>query len=302
MRLWAEPNDGSALFLELARAPGLLATWFPVIEVNCPMANTVIAPPAPTLASPIPATAKDDSLGIDRAFVMQMARMPLLAVAWVVLSIATHHVWAAVAPEGTINYAPVVVICAGMILAAVIDGWAYKVPNWVTLPLVLSGWMLGMAHDLGWTWVDAGQGGFENAFWGTVMGFGLLFPILAIGGVGAGDVKMQMGFGAWVGAFFGAGEPPVGMYWANVLLWSFVCGSLAGGVFGLAMILVRRNFKNNVSMVGEIFTDLQMFVSGQGAAASKRANDRRSRWTKLPYGIPLCVGFLFYLWYTLILN
>ena len=27
--------------------------------------------------------------------------------------------------------------------------------------------------------------------------------MLAIGGVGEGDVKMQMGFGSWMGAFFG---------------------------------------------------------------------------------------------------
>jgi len=268
-----------------------------VIEVNRLMANDLIVAPSSTRTAARPA---DDSLGIDRAFLIQMARWPLLALAWVALSIATHYVWAAVAPADTINYAPVAVICVGMLLAAVIDGWAYKVPNWVTMPLVLSGLLLGLMHDLGATWVDAGTGGFQSALWGTVMGFGLLFPILAIGGVGAGDVKMQMGFGAWVGAYFGPGEV-TGLYWANVLLWSFVCGSLAGGLFGMAMILLRRQFKQNASMVGEIFMDLQMFVSGQGAQASKRANDRRSKWVKLPYGIPLCVGFLFYLWYTLVM-
>ena len=51
-------------------------------------------------------------------------------------------------PNG-LNAGPLVVICFGMILAAFIDGWALKVPNWVTLPLVLSGWMLGLLHDFG---------------------------------------------------------------------------------------------------------------------------------------------------------
>jgi|GEM_PF-225550 len=264
--------------------------------------NPVLAPGlAPGLATPRTDAATPDSLGIDRDFVMQMARMPLLAVLWVAASIAVHHIWNAVAPVGTINYAPVIVICFGMILAAVIDGWAYKVPNWVTMPLVLSGWLLGLSHDLGWAWVDSGTGGIESALWGTFMGFGLLFPILAIGGVGAGDVKMQMGFGAWVGAYFGPGEA-TGLHWSNVLLWSFFCGAIAGGIFGMAMILIRRQFKNNASMVSEIFMDLQMFMSGQGTMASKRATDRRSKWVKLPYGIPLCVGFLGYLWYVLILG
>jgi len=74
-----------------------------------------------------------------------------------------------------------------------------------------------------------------------------------------------------------------------------------GGVFGLIMILLRRKFKDNVATVSEIMVDLQMFASGNAMQAAKRAEDRRQRWVKLPYGIPLCVGFLFYLWYMLVL-
>ena len=29
-------------------------------------------------------------------------------------------------------------------LAAIIDGWAFKVPNWLTLSMVVSGWLLGL--------------------------------------------------------------------------------------------------------------------------------------------------------------
>src|SRR5262245_46349181 len=110
-----------------------------------------MAADAPTLdpqtaAPALPA--KDDSLGIDREFLIQMARMPLLALLWVVAAVVAHQVWAAVSPTG-LNAGPLVVVCAGMILAAFIDGWALKVPNWVTLPLILSGWMLGLSHDLG---------------------------------------------------------------------------------------------------------------------------------------------------------
>src|SRR5689334_14507562 len=154
------------------------------------MANDVLAPAAPT-------TAPDDSLGIDRAFLLQMARMPALALIWVLAAVVAHQVWAAAAPAG-LNLGPLVVICVGMVLAAFIDGWALKVPNWITLPLVLSGWMLGLLHDCGVA-VDAGTGGLGMAVLGTLVGFLLLFPMLVIRGVGEGDVKMQMGFGAWVG-------------------------------------------------------------------------------------------------------
>lgn len=260
------------------------------------MSNAVLPTPAPVVAN--------DSLGIDRAFVLQMARMPVLAVAWVCAAAAAHLAWAAVWPNG-LNAGPLVVISFGMILAAVIDGWALKVPNWLTLPLVLSGWALGAMHDFN-VGVDAGTGSFGMAVLGTLLGFALLLPMLAIGGVGAGDVKMQMGFGAWVGAFFGTGATTAAvsdtaLHAMGVVFWAFCFGALAGGAFGLVIIFIRRQFKENAGIVGEIFSDLQMFGTGQVSAASQRSRERRARWTKLPYGIPLCVGFLMYLLYALVL-
>ena len=49
----------------------------------------------------------------------------------------------------TLEYWPVHVICAGMIAAAVIDWWKFKVPNKLTFPLIFSGWVLGLANNLG---------------------------------------------------------------------------------------------------------------------------------------------------------
>jgi prepilin peptidase CpaA len=132
----------------------------------------------------------------------------------------------------------------------------------------------------------------------TGLGFILLFPMLVIRGVGEGDVKMQMGFAAWAGAFFGSGEVS-GLPGLGVVFWAFVFGAVIGGAFALIMILIRRQFGQNMTMFAEIFSDLQMFMSGQGGNAMKRAQDRRQRWVKLPYGIPLCVGFLLYLAYVL---
>jgi prepilin peptidase CpaA len=256
----------------------------------------LMTPPTRTLP------AADDSLGVDRAFVLQMARMPALALAWVAAGAVAHQQWAEAFPAGT-NFGPLVVICAGMVLAAFIDGWALKVPNWVTLPLVLSGWMLGLLHDAGVP-VDAGTGGFGMAVAGTFLGFALLLPMLLIRGVGEGDVKMQMGFGAWAGAYFGTAGPAgpadlSNLHALGVVFWAFCFGAIAGGAFGLVMIVMRRKFGQNAQTLREIMVDLQMFASGSPVAAAKRAEERRVRWVKLPYGIPLCVGFLLYLGYVL---
>jgi len=268
-----------------------------------PGENQPMPSEAPTLEPKTAPAKPDESLGLDREFVAQMARMPLLSLAWVAAGVVAYQVWAAVHPAG-LNAGPLVVVCFGMLLAAFIDGWALKVPNWVTLPLVLSGWMLGLCHDLGMQ-VDSGTGGFVHSFLATLVGFGLLFPMLAIRGVGEGDVKMQMGFAAWIGAFFGMGDTTAAaglnaFKWPGVVFWSFALGAIFGGVFGLAMILIRRQWGANKSMLQEIGKDLKMFASGNVSEATQRAEERRKVWVKLPYGIPLCVGFLMYLWLALV--
>ena len=47
--------------------------------------------------------------------------------------------------------------------------------------------------------------------------------------------------------------------------------------------------------------DLQTLVTDGPTKAAARANTRRPSWVRLPYGVPLCIGFLGYLWYRLIL-
>jgi prepilin peptidase CpaA len=234
-----------------------------------------------------PAVPNPDDLGIDRAFLMSLARIPLFAAGWVLLSLLSFHAWKAVAPESA-NYGPLVVLCFGMVVAAVIDGWAFKVPNWLTLSMVVSGWMLGGIHETSLV-VDNGVGGIGSALLCTTIGFFLLFPLLAIVGMGQGDVKMLMGFGAWVGAFFGGSEAVM------ILVWAFCLGAVVGGLCGLVMMFTRRKFGKNASNFREIFVDLKVLLTVGPGKAAERASSRRPTWDRLPYGIPLCVGFLGYL-------
>jgi prepilin peptidase CpaA len=254
------------------------------------MANELSAPVAPAVAP----TANPDDLGIDREFIVAMARLPLIAVvwfaaAWAVSALLTQFGWliTVVQPEATTttNLGPIIVIAFGMLLAAFIDGYAFKVPNWCTLSLVLSGWYIGIMHDLGSTGIP-GVGGFMAAFGVTMLGFFCLFPALFIGGMGQGDVKMTMGFGSWLGACFGL---DLGAW---VLLWSFAVGVIVGGVFGLLMMAMRRQIHKNLQNTKEIFIDLKVLLTEGPTKAAERANSRRKDWVRLPYGVPLCVGFL----------
>ncbi len=270
------------------------------------MATDVSTPPAVRAPTHTPKPGSAEDLGIDRAFVVGLARIPVIAVAWAaaawVLSLAVAQLgWFVTISDTAVNVAPLAVICAGMVVAAVIDGVYFKVPNWCTLSLVVSGWYIGALHDFGAFTIPglvnpspdaAGQyGGFLAALGCTAIGFACLFPALFIGGMGQGDVKMTMGFGSWLGAYFGLGLG------ASVLFWSFALGVLIGGVFGLVIMAMRRQFYKNLANVREIITDLHVMVTDGPGKAAERANSRRSDWWRLPYGVPLCVGFLGYLWY-----
>jgi prepilin peptidase CpaA len=184
------------------------------------------------------------------------------------------------------SYWPIWVVCGGMIAAAIIDWWKFKVPNKLTFPLIISGWVLGLANNFG---LEAGAGGIGSALAGTGLGLALLLPIYAIGGMGAGDVKMTMGFGSWIGAFYGLPQC-LGIIW-----WAFCAGTIAGGIIAMGMILLRGQYGKNILHVKEIVGDL--FAAQSLGTIADKANKRRSRWHRLPYGVPLCIGFLGYLFF-----
>ena len=97
---------------------------------------------------------KLDKLDVKLTPVTSSTRIPLIAVlwaagAWVASAAVAQFGWYLTINETAINLGPIAVICAGMLLAAFIDGYAFKVPNWCTLSLVVSGWYIGILHDLG---------------------------------------------------------------------------------------------------------------------------------------------------------
>ena len=194
---------------------------------------------------------------------------------------------------------PLAFVCSAMVVAAVIDGWKLKVPNWLTFPLILSGWALGLYNDAARWMLDsgwmAGEGGIGAALAGTCLGFLLLLPIYSIGGMGAGDVKMQMGFGAWIGAFYGFGtelsQTQSGAL--GILTSAFCLAVVIGGFLAVGMIIVRGQYRRNLTNTRQILGDLFQ-ASSVGEVADKAAK-RKPRMHLLPYGIPLCLGFISYL-------
>lgn len=166
---------------------------------------------------------------------------------------------------------PIWLLTLVLILAAVIDAVQLRVPNWLTFPLVLGGW-LSSAWMFGWE-------GLGWSLAGTAVGFALLLPAHAIGGMGAGDVKLFAGVGAWLHA--------------TETLHAFCVSALVGGLFALAVVAWRGQWRKHWLQFQAIFFEIITIRDPQ--ALSAIAADRRSSMTLLPYGISIMLGTVLYL-------
>jgi len=118
------------------------------------------------------------------------------------------------------------------LIAALTDLRKFKVHNVLTLPLLLSGLLyhsiVGGLSDAGWT------AGFLNSLLGVLCGSGILLLFYLMGGMGAGDVKLMAGIGAWLGVQF--------------TFYVFLASSLAAGFYAVVLVVgcgrVRETWVN----------------------------------------------------------
>lgn len=167
---------------------------------------------------------------------------------------------------------PVKLVSAILILAAWIDGRELRVPNWITFPMVLTG--------LIYSTCVGGLGGLGAGLLGMCVGLLTLMPLYAVGGMGAGDVKLMAGIGAWLG-------------W-EITLAAFCVSAVFGALMAVVMMFrkgVRHHYDNLLLILSE------WMVIRNPAELSKIAAERKPRMSLLPYGIPICVGSIGYFVY-----
>ena len=113
-----------------------------------------------------------------------------------------------------------VVHLIGVCIAAVaccIDVRQHRIPNWLTFGAAAAGLIF---HTLA-----SGGSGFAGALLGWATGAAIFFLPFALGGLGAGDVKLIAALGAW-------------FVWPDALWFGLFTG-IAGGVVAVAVALAR---------------------------------------------------------------
>mgnify|MGYP002623416256 FL=1 len=172
--------------------------------------------------------------------------------------------------QSVLSHWPIWVVTITLIVAAVIDGIQLKVPNWITFPMVFSGWIYS-SFAFGWE-------GLGWSLFGTLVGLALLLPAYSIGGMGAGDDKLLAGVGDWV-------------QWEQTT-YGFCVSVIVGAVLAVLMVVFRGTLKKHITQFWMIGTEILTIRNPETLAAM--AAERKPSMTLLPYGIPIALGTIGY--------
>lgn len=159
------------------------------------------------------------------------------------------------------------------LIAAGTDLWKFKVYNALTLP-ALAGGLIASGLSGGW-------GGLTASGLGALTGFGLLVAFFAMGGVGAGDVKLLTALGAWLGP--------------SLTLHVFLASAIAAGLYALALAVASGGLLATAVDMLHLAQRIRRldFRPGPAApiAAEAARGDRRRR--LVPFAAMTCAGFFF---------
>jgi len=157
-----------------------------------------------------------------------------------------------------------------LLLAAVFDAYRHKIPNIVSL----LGWILAPVLYA----TNFGLDGLLTSVYGLLLVLALTFPLFALRWMGAGDVKLMVSVGAFVGV--GAALP--------LLVFIFITGAL----FAVGLHL----YKSTLALT------MQRLVAMFNISAAMRRpvyvppGDASAR-VLIPYAVPIAIGTLAFLFY-----
>ncbi len=175
--------------------------------------------------------------------------------------------------EGVMGiWLPIVVAFAAASVAAVTDVIEFRVRNILTIPLIITGLVYHAAVG-GW-------GGLLTSFQGMLFGLAVLIAPWLLGLMGAGDVKLLAGVGAWLGM--------------PAVVVAFLVTSAAAGIYAVILIVYRGKIRESLLTIKVICYRLVAF----GAYFRKEdlveelttGTDRRLR--VIPFGAMVPLGII----------
>jgi prepilin peptidase CpaA len=158
-------------------------------------------------------------------------------------------------------------------LGAVPDVRTGRIPNWFTYSGLIAGLLLRLGLS---RWP-----GFRGGLLGVLVGGGLFYVLMMVGGMGGGDVKLMAAVSAWAGV-------------AQIFL-VLIATAIAGGILALFYIFFRRQvwqtLRNSIELMRHHLT--------RGLRPHPELNIHREGSVRVPYGLAIALGTLYCLSQTL---
>jgi prepilin peptidase CpaA len=164
----------------------------------------------------------------------------------------------------------VVVLIIGTI-ACVCDLRTRRIPNLLTFG--------GAALALVYALFVSGPSGLLTSAGGWATGAALFFPMFALGGMGAGDVKLAACLGAWLG-------PTASLY---IALYSALAGGIMAVTVAVATGYMRQMFHN----VWLLLAHWRVV----GVRPLPELTLEQSRGPRLPFALPIAAGAVAAIWW-----
>ncbi len=160
------------------------------------------------------------------------------------------------------------IMVPGILWASWTDYKEHRVPNWLNAAIAAAGFT-AQGWFFGWE-------GLATGAFGLLVGFAVLIIPWLMNGMGAGDVKLMMAIGVWLGP--------------GLTLFSFCVGGVIGGIVAVVMILATGRFWKayaNMATIACKISSRSTIFSEFGSARSFGDTSQL-----LPYGVPLTIGTL----------
>jgi len=159
---------------------------------------------------------------------------------------------------------PSIAILTVGVIASAFDLRTRRIPNALTFG--------GIAVALVFYLATGGISAFGLSLAGFATGLAIFFPIFALGGMGAGDVKLLACLGAWLG--------PVDA------LWTAMYAAMAGGGMALVVVLVRGYGRKAFSNIWLLLCHWRIM----GIRPLPELTLERGNGPRLAYAVPIFVG------------
>jgi prepilin peptidase CpaA len=161
-------------------------------------------------------------------------------------------------------------VSALLIVACITDLRTRRIPNALTFSGVATALLF---HLLTGGWTAAGW-----SIAGCLLGFLLFFPLFALRGMGAGDVKLLAAVGAWLGP--------------SQVLIAALATSIAGGLIALVVAFAYGYLKTAYRNVWMLLTHWRVM----GVRPLEDMTLTGTRGPRLAYAVPIAIGTVVTLW------